>query len=367
MSKDTHNEERRVRSSLERGGQPAKKKTKRVTNSDAVERYERSVRPSKKGKKRKKKKILGRILAAMVLIPLMCLAAGLGIYYAKVFTTPYSEFVSEFEFDTLEYVQINKGKCNILIMGTDKEGHRTDVMMLAQIDPENGKATVMSIPRDTRVKYAGGYHKITEVHAVGMRRGEYGSEAAIKAVKDLTGIPIHHFVKVNFDAFQKSIDAIDGVDFDVPQRMRYRDPYQDLNIDLQPGFQHLDGDKSEQLVRFRHYKNGDLDRIKVQQDFLHALAEQKLQLKYINKIDDIYRIVTDDMETSMSPANFVDCGKQLLNIGKDNIETVTMPCTPKYIGGVSYVMTETEALQEMVETTFGYDEDGNEVEAADEI
>lgn len=332
-------------------------KRKKRRHSEAIER-ERRI---KRKKKHRVKKIVGSIVASFLVSCLMAVAALSGIYVARIYTTPYSSIASEFNEDTLEYVRISKEKCNILVMGTDKEGLRTDVMMIAQIDPEKGTATVMSIPRDTRVKYRGGYHKINEVHAVGMRKGEYGSEASILAIKELTGIPIHHFVKVNFDAFRDSIDELGGVDFDVPQRMKYTDPYQDLYIDLQKGMQHLDGDKAEQLVRFRRYKNGDLDRIKVQQDFIHALAEQKLQMKYIGKVDDIYEIVTDNMETSMSPANVVACGKQLLTIGKDNITTITMPGTADYINGISYVLVDKDGLQQMVKTYFGYGKDGNEI------
>lgn len=332
-------------------------KRKKHRHHEAIER-ERRI---KRKKKHRVKKVVKSIVASFLISCLMAVAALSGIYVARIYTTPYSSIASEFNEDTLEYVRISKEKCNILVMGTDKEGLRTDVMMIAQIDPEKGTATVMSIPRDTRVKYRGGYHKINEVHAVGMKKGEYGSEASILAIKDLTGIPIHHFVKVNFKAFRDSIDELGGVEFDVPQRMKYKDPYQDLNIDLQPGMQHLDGDKSEQLVRFRRYKNGDLDRIKVQQDFIHALAEQKLQMKYIGKVDDIYDIVTDDMETSMSPANVVACGKQVMSIGTGSITTVTMPGTAEYINGISYVLVDKDALQEMVQTYFGYDENGNEI------
>ena len=312
-------------------------------------------------KKRKKKRSVIRAINGVLVSCLMIVAAAGGIYCAKLYTTPYSSVVGEFQVGTLSEVKISKEKCNILIMGTDKEGLRTDVMMLAQIDPQRETAVVMSIPRDTRVKYAGVSRKITEVHAVGMNRGKHGSEAAIIAVKELTGIPINHFVKVNFDAFEDCIDELGGVDFDVPQRMKYRDPYQDLYIDLQPGMQHLDGDKSEQLIRFRRYKNGDLDRIKVQQDFIHAVAEQKLQMKYIGKIDDIYGIISDNMETSMTPADIVQCGMQMLSIGTDNITTVTMPGTPEEIGGGSYVIPDYNGINEMREASFGYDENGNEI------
>ena len=311
--------------------------------------------------KKKKKRSVIRIISAVWVSCLMIVAAAGGIYCAKLYTTPYSSVVGEFQAGTLSEVKISKEKCNILIMGTDKEGLRTDVMMLAQIDPQKGTAVVMSIPRDTRVKYAGVNRKITEVHAVGMRKGKHGSEAAIIAVKELTGIPVNHFVKVNFDAFKDCIDELGGVEFDVPQRMKYKDPYQDLNIDLQPGMQHLDGDKSEQLIRFRRYKNGDLDRIKVQQDFIHAVAEQKLQMKYIGKIDNIYGIISDNMETSMTPSDIVQCGMQMLSIGTENITTVTMPGTPEDIGGGSYVIPDYNGIDEVREASFGYDENGNEI------
>lgn len=307
--------------------------------------------------KRKKKSGARAALKVVLISSLMVLAALGGIYTAKIYTTPYSSIVSEFEEGTLHDVQISKEKCNILILGTDKEGLRTDVMMLAQIDPETDSAVVMSIPRDTRVKYSGATRKITEVHAVGSKNGKKGSEASIIAVKELTGIPVNHFVKINFEAFRDSIDALGGVDFDVPQRMKYTDPYQDLKIDLQKGMQHLDGDKSEQLLRFRRYKNGDLDRIKVQQDFIHALAEQKLQMKYIGKIDDIYRIVSDNMETSMTPGDAVQCAMQMLSVGKDGIQTITMPSTPQDISGISYVIPNYDEIAKVRETYFGYGEE----------
>ena len=311
--------------------------------------------------KRKKKRTLIRAINTLLVSCLMAFAAIGGIYCAKLYTTPYSSVVENFQAGTLSEVKISKEKCNILIMGTDKEGLRTDVMMLAQIDPEKETAVIMSIPRDTRVKYAGVSRKITEVHSVGMRKGKHGSEAAIIAVKELTGIPINHFIKVNFDAFKDCIDELGGVEFDVPQRMKYKDPYQDLYIDLQAGMQHLDGDKSEQLIRFRRYKNGDLDRIKVQQDFIHAIAEQKLQMKYIGKIDDIYGIISDNMETSMTPSDIVQCGMQMLSIGKDNITTLTMPGTPEDIGGGSYVIPDYRGIESIREASFGYDENGNEI------
>lgn len=301
---------------------------------------------------------------------LMVFAAVLGIFSAVRYTRPYNiESAKYFDEDTFEEVEISEEKCNILIMGTDKEGLRTDVIMLAQINPLDDKVTVMSIPRDTWVNYRGSNMKITEVHAIGYNRAgsgaskteksAKGSEATIIAVRELTGVPINYHIKVNFAAFRMAVDELGGVDFDVPQRMVYSDPYQDLYIDLAPGMQHLDGDKAEQLVRFRQYINGDLDRIKVQQDFLHELVAQKLKAKYIGKVGDIYSIIVENMETLMSPNNFVQCGQQVLGIGGENIKTVTLPVS--FVEGKPYVKPKTGEISALIEEEFGYDSEGNDI------
>ncbi len=311
--------------------------------------------------KKKARRTLKKTLGTLFVSFLMIFAAFSGIYCAKLFTTPYSsDIVGKLDEDTLDEVEISKEKCNILLMGTDKEGALTDVIMLAQIDAENSKVTVMSIPRDTRVKYKGSTMKINAVHATGFRKSEAdGIDAAVLAVKELTGIPINHFVKINFAAFRDCIDALGGVEFDVPQNMNYDDPYQDLHIHLKKGVQILDGDKAEQLVRFRRYKNGDIDRIKVQQDFLHTLIDQKLHVKSVGKINKIYKIVSKNMDTSMTPDDAVQGAMQLLSVGKENIETIILPNDPQYIGDVSYVIPRTSEIAAVREDIFGYDEDGN--------
>ena len=312
------------------------------------------------GQRKRKKSGIRRALDVLLIFVFVFIAAGSGIYFARVFTRPYSNYIANFDEDTLDEVEISKEKCNILVLGTDKSGELTDVIMLAQINPEKRTACVMSIPRDTRVKFNGRWMKINAVHAEGFKQNK-GSENAIIAVKELTGIPINHFIKVNFNAFRDSIDELGGVDFNVPQRMKYSDPYQDLYIDLQKGMQHLDGDKSEQLVRFRRYKNGDIDRIKVQQDFLHALIEQQLKVSNIGKISKIYRIIARNMETSMTPDDAVQGARQILSIGGDNITTVTMPNNPQYINEISYVIPDMAGLKSVREEFFDcHDEESSQ-------
>ena len=313
-------------------------------------------------KHNKRKKNLWSALKVTFVSFMMAFAALSGIYCAKMYTTPYSDEYRHFQSGTLDYAEVSKEKCNILIMGTDKSGLLTDVMMIAQIDPVNRTAFVMSIPRDTNLIYnpnnPSREKRINSVHAIAERERK-GSEAAILAVKELTGIPIHHYVKINTKAFIDCIDALGGVEFDVPQRMKYSDPFQDLYIDLQPGLQRLDGDKSEQLVRFRHYPNGDIGRIEVQQKFMHALFSQKLQVKYVGKIYEVYNIIAKNIESSMSPEIAVQCGQELLEIGTGNIKSMILP--HEFVEGQSYVRPLKSEIARVRREYFGYDDEGNDV------
>lgn len=310
---------------------------------------------------RKRKKDYSNLKFALLSI-FMSIAVGLGVFAARWYTTPHSETILQsFEEGTLNEVVIDEQKSNILIIGTDVSGLLTDVIMLVQIDPVKKQASVMSIPRDTYIKYQGYKGKINGVHATFYDKEiKSGSEATIRAVKQLMGeIPIHHYVKVNTKALRQCIDELGGVDFYVPQNMKYTDPAQDLYIDLKKGQQHLDGDKAEQLVRFRQYKNGDIGRIKVQQDFIHAVMEQKLNIKYVGEIGDIYSVLISNLETSMAPEEAIKYGNLLLEIGRENVETITLP--HRFVEGKSYVVPVMSEIVTVREQYFGYDKEGNEI------
>ena len=112
----------------------------------------------------------------------------------------------------------------------------------------------------------------------------------IEKIKEITGMPIHYYCEVNFIGIREIVDILGGVDYDVPMKMDYEDPEQDLYIHLEKGPQHLDGDKAEQLLRFRKgYANQDLGRINTQQGFIKEMFKQKMQPKYLLKAVDIIR------------------------------------------------------------------------------
>ena len=241
--------------------------------------------------------------------------------------------------------EYNKGdRRNVLVMGTDKSGLRSDVIMIFSFSQKEKSINSVSIPRDTRVKLYGNYQKINAALAIGEE------EEAISAVRDVTGIPIHEYVKVNFQAVSNVVDAVDGVDFYVPQRMKYKDPYQDLVIDLEEGQQTLDGEHALQLLRFRQYPMGDLQRIQVQQDFIRAAFEQKFKLKYVLKARKIFSAIEENITTSLSGADVTKLARQVIASGADGINTLELPTYMSQSG--IYVIVDNNKIESFVEENF---------------
>ncbi len=248
------------------------------------------------------------------------------------------------------------GKANVLLLGVDKDGLRTDTIIVASYDLDNNKIDMLSIPRDTRMYIGNRWQKINAAHSLTKNGKIKGPQGTIEAVTRLTGIPINYYVEFSCEAFRNTIDALGGVEFDVPQRMYYRDPAQDLYIDLKPGFQVLDGDKAEQLVRFRKYSGGDIDRVAMQQKFIKALADQKLNLTILGKVPDLYKTLQNDVKTNFT---LLDVMKYLPNLKELSSENITMHQLPGDFSGAEYVasywIVNITELKTLVETVFGYD------------
>ncbi|MBE7039497.1 MAG: LytR family transcriptional regulator [Ruminococcaceae bacterium] len=245
-------------------------------------------------------------------------------------------------------------KSNILVMGLDKEARRADVIMVVGVDPKRNKVSVLSIPRDTRVEVGSGrYDKIN--HTMGYKNPE---ETIINSVEKLTGIPIDYYCEVTFEGFRNFIDILGGVEFDVPVDMHYEDPAQDLYIHVNKGLQVLNGEQAEGVVRFRNtYARADLQRIEVQQDFLMALFEQKLNVKYILKAPAIIEEMYESVNTNLSIRNALRYVGLLGDLTTESLSTDTLPGNPQMINGVSYVVPDKEALSDIVLTEFGYPEE----------
>ena len=148
---------------------------------------------------------------------------------------------------------------------------------------------------------------------------------------------------VNIYAFEEIVDAIGGIDFDVPVHMSWGDPTIGRSYDIPAGPQHLNGYNALGVVRFRHntdgtgYPNGDLGRVETQQKFAITVAKQMLSVGNIPNLAKVISIVTDNMKTNLSSGNLAFYAQEFLKLKSDDISFSTMPYEPVYIKGGSYV------------------------------
>lgn len=236
-----------------------------------------------------------------------------------------------------------KERVNGLILGTDESGLRTDFIMFASYNPQAHKVNMISIPRDTRV--ANSIDR--KINSIYQRNNQ---ATTINEVEKILGVSIKYYAIINFKGLRKIVDDIGGVPVDVPIDMHYNDPYQGLNIDINKGYQILDGKNAEGFVRYRHgYANADLGRIKAQQEFINAFIAQVFKPKNIPKLPSIIKIVTENVKTNMSTSDILGYLDDATKVNKDNLTIETLPGEPKYLSGGSYFIYNKEKTKQMVE------------------
>lgn len=229
-----------------------------------------------------------------------------------------------------------------LVVGRDTGGGgNTDTIMFCSYDIPNQKLNVMSIPRDTIVdaRHPDKNKQINGVWNLGLYYAEKGStkkgvDYLKEAVGDMTGIYPDFYVVVNWEAFGRLVDAIGGVDFEVPFDMKYKDPTQNLVIDQPGGYRHLSGDDAMQVVRWRHnnsfsvqYADADLGRIRTQQALMKEIIKKCLRIENITKITEFAEIFADEVETDLSVGNLLAFAQRAIfgGLDVDNVTFMTMP------------------------------------------
>lgn len=251
----------------------------------------------------------------------------------------------------------NNEGLTFLLLGIDTKDlsvdskERSDTMMLCNINRSTGKISILSIPRDTRAFIRGrkSEEKINHAHAYG------GPELSVKAVKDLLGIDLDYFVRVDYKIVKEYVDLIGGVEVDVPQNMHYEDPTADppLYIDLKEGRQVLDGDKSLQFLRFRKgYKDQDIGRIRAQQQFIQATMKQSLKPGNIIRLPQIISTYYKYVDTNIPLDQILIYATKAKDFSSDNMEMATIPGEPKTINGISYFIPYEEETGELVRNMF---------------
>lgn len=242
----------------------------------------------------------------------------------------------------------------VLLMGVDgtdvlqEKGLRTDTIMLAKANFETGDINILSIPRDSRVEVNGKMDKINHAHSYG------GPGLAIKTVEDFLDLDIDYYVKVDFSGVKEIVDAIGGVELDVPVRMKYNDPTAKppLRINLQPGLQTLDGQKAHDYLRFRRYPEGDVGRVKAQQYFMKELAKQVLKPSNIFNLDKLIKTYYDYVDTNIPMSKMLKYSMSAGKLDTENLRTEMVPGEGRYIGDVSYYIYDEVGKEQIVDELF---------------
>ena len=231
-----------------------------------------------------------------------------------------------------------KGVYTFLVLGQSYEDTQTDMMMLVTFDTNTGSVDAMSIPRDTMVNMDRDVKKINSAIFGGV-------DNTIKWVRKTTGIQANFYVMVDWEAIGKMVDAIGGVYFNVPFRMHYVDttPETGFTIDLEPGYQLLDGEQAMGVIRWRKnnvggtYSPGDVGRMKLQQQFIRDVAYQILKPQNVTKFGTFVTIFSDHVETNLTVGNMMWFATKALE--KDSINQLAFHEMPGNYGATAYSRT----------------------------
>lgn len=322
----------------------------------------------KRGNKRKKKKAWKKIVIIVLLIIL--LLVGGFVYKTYKNGGGLSGMLATIVGHN-ENTKKNLKEIKVLVLGvsTDIDVELTDTIMVASYNPNTQKANLLSIPRDTFVgknkNKALASQKINSLYNVNKN-----PEKTLQAVNEITGLNIEYYVLVRTEALIKLVDAIGGVEFNVPIKMKYDDPTQDLHINLEAGLQKLDGDKAEQLLRYRHsnmdkngimttypseYGNDDFGRMRTQRDFIVETLKQTLKPGNIFKIGEILEIANENIETNLELSYVKDYIPYAVEFNTEDMKTATLPGTTpdmKETNNVSIFVVDKEATKELIQSMF---------------
>jgi LCP family protein required for cell wall assembly len=237
---------------------------------------------------------------------------------------------------------------NVLVLGVDRRpsaaedsSSRSDTIMLAQVTPETGKVELLSVPRDLYVEVEPGVmDRINTAY--------YGGIDQTRAVMEgLTGVQIDNYVIVDFEGFEKVIDAMGGVKVDVGSGVFPE------NWHMGEGVQRLNGHKALQYARYRGTPRADLDRIDHQQKLLAALRKQALRWNTVTKLPGIIKVANDNVDTDLGILQVIPLARALVLHGRGaDMTTAELKGTPTYLPDGAQVLTPDYEANEAILQAF---------------
>ncbi|MDO4590572.1 MAG: LCP family protein [Slackia sp.] len=301
-------------------------------------------------RKNRKKKALVAVLSVLVAL-LVGVGGALAAYVGVINGKLTGHVAQELKGVLAEPVKASD-PFYVLLMGVDKsqervaeygDSFRSDSMILARVDPKQKKMTLVSIVRDTYVDIAGyGPNKINAAHALG------GPALTVKTVSAFAGVPISHYAEIDFDGFKAAVDALGGIDVNVPIEIDDAD----AGGYVAAGPQTLNGDEALILCRARHAYDeigaGDFYRAANQRMVMGAIAK-KLLASDPATIASTVASLCDYIETDMNVTDIVNTAVSLKGMNADtDIYSTMNPTVSSYEGGVWYEYSNNEAWRAMM-------------------
>lgn len=303
-----------------------KAKGKRTTSKSRIEKNGQKGKSNKKKMPRKKKII---IAVSIILGIFLILGIVFGVYVFKA-----KGNVKEAVLNIATDIVGDQDPIFVLVLGVSEDisAKLTDTIILCGYNPSTQKAFMLSVPRDTFVgkseSSASGYDKINA-------QFQKSAEKTVESVELLTGIQIDYYVIVRNISITSIFECFGSIDFDVPINMNYDDPTQDLHIHLKKGYQTLEPDQIEQLLRFRHnndgtsypssYGDNDYGRMRTQREFIKAAMEQVLSIQNVGKLKDLASMVYTNLQTNMSGYTVLDYVPHALKFSTSNLRSEQLP------------------------------------------
>ncbi|MDR3710473.1 MAG: LCP family protein [Capsulimonadaceae bacterium] len=289
-----------------------------------------------------------RIVAVIAAIGVFCVAAFASYLVAK---TPILRALMHNPTVANQFPGVRT--MNIMIVGRDydynnqdqviKTHARSDMLMVGRLDFENNTVRLLSIPRDTHAHIPGhGVHKINTAHAIG------GPKLAAETITSNFGIPVDHYIAIDFQGFEKAIDLMHGVDVTVDRKMDYDDNWGHLHIHLLPGYQHLAGSDAIGFVRFRH-ADTDIIRTHRQQALVAAIKLKMVEPSTLVVLPSILNTVDKHVVSDLTTDQKIALAKFVRSAPRERVEMQTMPNQE----GPYYVYTNWQDAAPLIQSWFG--------------
>lgn len=310
------------------------------------------------------------IAAVVIIVVFLSLRAWIQMPELPEFdgeTDAQGELLGDVSFDGAEIPDIvrsgrQEGKYTFLLVGKDVASGSTDTMLLLTYDVNEKKIYGLNLPRDTMVNVSTTSKRLNAVYNYNKGKDketqvEKGMAALKKEVANLTGITPDFYVLVEWEAVGRLVDALDGVEFEVPFDMAYEDPYQDLYIHQEAGLRVLTGDDAMQVVRWRKNNVGgskvsgsDIVRLSIQQDFLKAVAKKCLQPATFLKLPELVRIFKENVTTDLTLGNILAFAQMAYGMDPDTgVSFSTAPLADSFLyKSAALVTLDPEGILEIV-------------------